>query len=370
MRPWLSSSRDSVSAPARWRRRCSSRPSASHRSATRCAQYRPEETSRAEEGAAPPRGRCSSAASAMRNPAWCRTAAAFARSGAGPERGAERAHRAECRQSECQRSERERPDRGQSACQRLRQRRPDYRGGARPKPECEVGEHAGRAPPTRFGNNQPGGNNRFGNNNSAIGRAASAINRPGRVRQQPVRRARLHQSRPAPARRERRDAAAAAGAALHPPQRDVRGARPHRRSIPCPASAISPACRPSRETRFVTHRNGLPVGSRHHAAGDRGDRAAARSHDPRVQRSALTGATLVHFRIGGNRAHRATSCARWKPSGSSRSRTTSTCSARRPRPRPRPNPRRRNPVRAATTSNMWRTSCGSPRCTRSRPART
>jgi len=75
------------------------------------------------------------------------------------------------------------------------------------------------------------------------------------------------------------------------------------RSIPCPANAISPACARHRDAVVATE-NGLPVGRRHHATADRRD---CRQHNLTIlatQRSALTGATLVHFRIDGNRAAR------------------------------------------------------------------
>ena len=93
----------------------------------------------------------------------------------------------------------------------------------------------------------------------------------------------------------------------------------------------------------------------------------ARRHNLTIvatQRSALTGATLVQFRIGGNRATRD---------------VVRAMEAERIVSQPNyiyllgqtaaPSPRPRSPARATTASNTSRTSCGSPRCTRSRPAR-
>ena len=134
---------------------------------------------------------------------------------------------------------------------------------------------------------------RFGN----IGPAASQLGNRSSA-------ARLHQSRPAHARRERRDAAAAAGAALQPSQRDVRDPRPH--------AALSPARRAQLHRRAAGQRDALRRRPKWSASGDPTSRRSAieeiaRQHNLTIvatQRSALTGGTLVHFRIGGNRAAR------------------------------------------------------------------
>ena len=98
-----------------------------------------------------------------------------------------------------------------------------------------------------FGN-QPG-NRAFGNN------------RPGELpARQPQSAARLHPSRPAHARRQRRDAADAAGAALHPSRRDVRDPRPD--------AALSPARRAQLHRHAAGQRNALRHRPKWSASGD------------------------------------------------------------------------------------------------------
>ncbi len=123
----------------------------------------------------------------------------------------------------------------------------------------------------RFGN-QPGNQGRFGNQ--------------GRVR--PA--ARLHQPRPAPARRERRDAADAPDAALHASQRHA--------GVPCAPSDV-PSPRRTQlhrhpavaETRFVTTEMVCQWGPDITQAQHRGDRAPAQ---PDHRRRAALGADRRH----------------------------------------------------------------------------
>ena len=104
--------------------------------------------------------------------------------------------------------------------------------------------------------------------------ARSAISRRAKLpARQPQPAARLHASRPAHARRQRRDAAAAAGAALHPSRRDACDPRPH--------AALSAARRAQlhrhpagQRNALRPGRNGLPLGPTSRRSGSRRSRAS------------------------------------------------------------------------------------------------
>ena len=176
---------------------------------------------------------------------------------------------------------------------------------------------------------------------------------------QPQPATRLHASRPAHARRQRRDAAAAAGAALHPSRRDAFDPRPD--------AALSAARRAQlhrhsagQRNALRAGRNGLPLAG-HLAAADRGGRAPAQSDhsgDAALGPDRRDAGSFPHRRQPGRARRRARHG----------SRADRLAAELRLRSRAGDGGRA-IAARAPRTSNTSRTSCSSPKCTRSRPAR-